>query len=880
MTSLPSEASVESLARWIARIATERDCSLPPPDRGPHARAVLSLLGVISREFTEYRAVVAGAEDAAQRNGRALRAIVDAATRQGDLVRNAAGAVTEASAGAARVAGAAEDLQRFAVEAADAADGASEGLTEIRAALAALGERLAAGRDPLGKMNASTTGVMRFLSTLSRISRQAQLLAVNAAIESAHLAEAGARFALVALEVRNLSASTRTASGDVGRIVNSMRSSTERVAAGVDGAGGATAAAASDITLAASTLARTQQRIGDFEETIDEIASVAGQQRASLATVAAGIHDIVRHAEDAAAESRRASDIDVSGLLQHAATLAASWHELRDPPPAVPNDEEPFFHWIAGLNASAGRALDPSDPAIAVLGPPLLRVLAAADADAASILSNIVDIARAVGSNGFAWQSIELSLEAVRAEIGAVRIAIVESVAAARTTAERSAAMRTLVDSMQYAYGEALASLDGALERISGISKSVAEIDDLVDVMTGAAAQASEILALIDTLSSETDLLSLNAAIEAAHAGEAGLGFGVIAEEIRMLALSTHTATVSVGELVEEIVGISDAMRSSTGAVEQSTLSVTASADRARLAIATLRESFAATMQRALDVFETAQAQARGLDRVQDLVEQSGAVDFDGADSTRLSRVELATIGSRMHAVAARRPRGLAVETIRAFATDLAGEIERIVEAKIDRGDVSLDQLFDLRYQEIAGEKITHLARLFDVRRVPTGGFDPPKFAAPWDAAIDTAVMDRFEQRFEELSAYDVSAIGVFDLNAFLWALPHRLIADWTGDRAADHRGNRIKRIFADDYSLRVARWGLGPRAEQLAPCDTYAAIRDAGCTLERIDGERPWGAYVYARDTTDVFSEVGTAVYFRGRRHSTLRIVYSAQFI
>ena len=99
-------------------------------------------------------------------------------------------------------------------------------------------------------------------------------------------------------------------------------------------------------------------------------------------------------------------------------------------------------------------------------------------------------------------------------------------------------------------------------------------------------------------------------------------------------------------------------------------------------------------------------------------------------------------------------------------------------------------------------------------------------------------------------------------------------------DPAADHRGNRIKRIFSDDYSLRVARWGLGPRAEQLPPRVSYATIRDAGCTLGVPDGERPWGAYVYARDTTDVFNELGAAIYFRGRRHSTLRIVYGAQFI
>jgi len=881
MISPPSAAFAESLVTWIDRVARERDCSLAPPDRGPHARAVLALMGLISSEFQEYRSVVAAAEEAARRNERALAGIVRAATEQVDLVRSAAGAVTSATAGAADVAGAAEELQRFAVEAADAADGAAEGLSEIRAALTALGERLADGRAPIGEMNGSTTEVMRFLTALGRLSRQAQLLSVNAAIESAHLAEAGARFALVAMEVRKLSVSTREASADVGRIVTELRASTERVGAAIAGAQAATGAAANDIGGAASTLGRTQSTIGDFEGTIAEIASIAGQQRSSLDQVAAGIDDIARHAEEAAAQSRHASEIDVSAPLAHAASIAASWTALSGEAPPFPDEEAPFFGWIVALRSSADRTLDGGDPAIAALGPPVLRLLARADADARAILSDIVDISRAVAANSFAWHAIAKSLAAVRDEIGAVRIAIDEGALAARTAAARSASMRVLVDSMQRAYDEALASLDGALGRIAAISKSVGDIDSLVDAMTGAAARADEILTLIDTLSSETDLLSLNAAIEAAHAGDAGLGFGVIAEEIRTLALSTHASTQSVGELVVRIVAISDAMRTSTGAVAESTVSVTASADRVRTAIATLRGSFSATMQRSNDVVETAHAQSQALEHVLDVVTRSAAaVDHEATGAADARRLELTTIGSRIHAVAARRPRGLAIEGVRAFAEDLASEIEAIVEGKIDSGALTMEQLFDFRYTKLAGAEVRRIGRLFDVRRVAPEGFVPPKFFTPWDEAIDAPIIELFERRFDEIARFEAITIGLFDLNTFMWAHPRRLIRDWTGDPAADRRGNRIKRFVEDEYSLRVARWGLGPSVEQIGTRVPYATLRAAGCVLERPPGERPWGAYVYARDTADVFNELVIAIYFRGRRHSTLRIAYGARFI
>jgi twitching motility protein PilJ len=65
--------------------------------------------------------------------------------------------------------------------------------------------------------------------------------------------------------------------------------------------------------------------------------------------------------------------------------------------------------------------------------------------------------------------------------------------------------------------------------------------------------EISEILSLINEVASQTNLLSLNAAIEAAHAGEAGLGFSVVAEEIRKLADRTAAATRDVGSLVKRI---------------------------------------------------------------------------------------------------------------------------------------------------------------------------------------------------------------------------------------------------------------------------------------------------------------------------------------
>jgi PAS domain S-box-containing protein len=85
------------------------------------------------------------------------------------------------------------------------------------------------------------------------------------------------------------------------------------------------------------------------------------------------------------------------------------------------------------------------------------------------------------------------------------------------------------------------------------IDSAVVQTADKMRTLAKRSTEISEIIDLINDVAAQTNLLSLNAAIEAAHAGEAGLGFSVVAEEIRKLAERSARATRDVGKIIKAI---------------------------------------------------------------------------------------------------------------------------------------------------------------------------------------------------------------------------------------------------------------------------------------------------------------------------------------
>ena len=222
----------------------------------------------------------------------------------------------------------------------------------------------------------------------------------------------------------------------------------------------------------------------------------------------------------------------------------------------------------------------------------------------------------------------------------------------ARNTTDASAAA-TLAD-QQARHGSTV--VKQATVQISELAVAIEELGGAMNVLTQDSEQIGKVIDVIKAVAEQTNLLALNAAIEAARAGEQGRGFAVVADEVRSLAQRTQDSTKEIEALIVTLQQGTQAAATLMASSRERTLDTVELAQKADLAITEINQSIGTIQEMSLQISAAAEQQSavadeinRSIVSVRDVADQSAVASEESAAAT----IELASLGQDLQRMTA-----------------------------------------------------------------------------------------------------------------------------------------------------------------------------------------------------------------------------------
>lgn len=383
-------------------------------------------------------------------------------------------------------------------------------------------------------------------------------------------------------------------------------------------------------------------------------------------------------------------------------------------------------------------------------------------------------------------------------------------------------------------------SLDGvkiatqASEEMERIANSVTQSAEVIQALGERSKAISGIVQTIREIADQTNLLALNAAIEAARAGEQGRGFAVVADEVRKLAERTSSATGEISQMI-------GAIQAETSSAISSIQAGTDQARNGALLARQASESLESINCGARDTMEKVDAIANAIEQqsaagsdiaehIHSIMEQSqtnsGAAEQTLREAEQLDylAVNLKEIGNVFKLGSAGEVALKLHSKMPGIVQNMAQQIGAALESALERRKISVDDLFDDKYQPIAGTK-------------------PPKFNTRFDALCDQ-LLPLIQESLVGQNPEMVYAITC-DRRGYVPTHNKRFSQPLTGNEQVDFVNNRTKRIFDDPVGRRCG------------------------------DHEKAFLLQTYRRDTGEIMHDISAPVYVQGRHWGGVRIGY-----
>ena len=311
-------------------------------------------------------------------------------------------------------------------------------------------------------------------------------------------------------------------------------------------------------------------------------------------------------------------------------------------------------------------------------------------AKAASETSNaVIDLASIIGQVGVGAADTSRTVESASRALSQMATAIASASKASEDVKGVAAGAAEAASEGQKAVRQTVTEMDRIKLTVESASLKVTELGAKSD-------QIGAIVEVIDDIAEQTNLLALNAAIEAARAGEQGKGFAVVADEVRKLAERSGRATKEIASLIAEVQkGTNqavEAMQSGAAEVEQgSELANRAGASLDELTMAV--DATKAAVVRITDSVEAMSVASDGVVAASDAI--ATIAEQTNASATRMTSAA-DTVGRSVQAIAAiSEENSASAEEVSAATEEMSGQAEEVVAAASSLAEMArqLDQL-------------------------------------------------------------------------------------------------------------------------------------------------------------------------------------------
>ena len=370
--------------------------------------------------------------------------------------------------------------------------------------------------------------------------------------------------------------------------------------------------------------------------------------------------------------------------------------------------------------------------------------------------------------------------------------------------------------------------LQEAIEQMRDISARTDQALQLINDLNDKSDRIQDVTHVIEGIAEQTNLLALNAAIEAARAGEHGRGFAVVADEVRSLASRTSDSTQQVGTIVREI---QHSTQEVVATIEDLVSRITFGSEKVETVGNRLGEMAAQFDEVEHQIGGIAEAVSHSHGHIEDISRSISSLKEEVSDGNSQMHLLSSQAESLMQgaetltAELARQAVAGQHRQVYQACRQAAQQVEQAFEQALAQGTLTMDDLFDRNYRPIDG---TH----------------PQKFATRFDRFTDQVLPGIQEPLLKQQGL--IYAIMIDD-HGYVPTHNNQFAHKETGDPEVDLVKSRSKRIFTDKTGQRG-----GQHQEKLL-------------------------LQTYKRDTGEVLHDLSVPVFIRGRHWGGFRVGYRA---